>query len=673
VNTGKNSLTNRLLAGVIFFLLCTGMYGQDCFSINTAQSKIIVSPGANIDFPNNGETIKLPCTKTVNNFSIIVDFHFNMESYFENSVQMIATLMHKGSIYIMVYNKADNSFKLLNDLPNLGEGNFLFTVTATNCATGGTPCNNCTVSHNFDILYNQDTNLPISITTDPTPPILNCFPNSSVTLTGTPPPNNSFKTQWARLINNEFVIIIGATTDTLKSTQAGTYQYILTGPGGCAATNNMTVSPPQLPKVAVMPDTQNLNSCTQEIKGIDISNFGGDPANIQYAWTASNNGEINSGENTPNPVIGAPGTYTVVVSRKDNGCTATASVTVVLGDIQIVSIDVSKTPDQEQLDCRFSSILLKATASLSSDSSGFTYLWSTGATSPEINVDLPGVYSVTATAALNGCQGARATTITKDVTKPILSIQSIRDTVCAGESVNLIASAQEPGIYKWSDNTAGNVYNAMPATDGDNWYTVTVTASDNGCTNSASKAIVRIPIPEVLCADLTLTVENGGRLSLDCDAGADEMIWITTTANVRDMPPLGGGPVQDQLFSLIEGRTPGTVLYYFYAKNQGCTSDRSEVLVEVLPKSTDGIFIPELITPNGDGLNDTWGIVLSDDIQNPEAYQLTLFSRNGSKVYSSTLATPFNAYDYPDGVYYYVITKPNGGDINGAVTILRRQ
>lgn len=140
---------------------------------------------------------------------------------------------------------------------------------------------------------------------------------------------------------------------------------------------------------------------------------------------------------------------TIVRRLKDNGCTATVA-TVVLGDIQIVSIDVSKTPDNGQLDCRFSSILLKATANLSSDPSGFTYLWSTGATSPEINVDLPGVYSVTATAALNGCQGTRATTITKDVTKPILSIQSIRDTVCAGESVNLIATAQESGLYKWT-------------------------------------------------------------------------------------------------------------------------------------------------------------------------------------------------------------------------------
>lgn len=673
MNTGKNSLNSRFTAVLLLFFCWNNLPGQDCFSINMAKSKILLSPAPNVDIPNHGDTITLPCNKSINNFYIVVDYHFNTESYFEDTIQMVATLSYKGSTFIMVYDKTGNVFKLLNNPPNLGPGNYLLTVTSTNCTPSGSPCNNCLITHSFDILFNPNTNLDVSISSDPTPPILSCFPNSSITLTGTPPPNNSFKIQWARLVGNEFIKIIGANTDTYTATQSGTYQYILSGPGGCAGTNITTVSPPQLPKVAILPDTQKLDACTQEIKGIAVSNYGGNPANVQYTWTAFNNGMFQSGQNSPNPVISAPGTYVVLISRKDNGCTAADTVSVLLGDIQLVTTDILKEPNQAQLDCRVSEIRLTANANLSSGASGFTYLWSTGATSPDIKVNTPGNYSVTATASLNGCQGTASTTIIKNLSKPLLSIQSPRDTVCAGEQVTLTAVAQEPGEYKWNDNNAGNIYTAMPEMDGDNWYSVTVTANDNGCTNSASKPINRIPPPLVFCTENTVSIENGARLSVDCNAGSDHLIWVATTVNVLGVPALGSGTVQDQLFALIEGRTPGSVLYYFYAKNAGCTSDRVDMLVHVLPKTAEGIFIPELITPNGDGANDTWEIILPDDIQNPEAYQLNLFSRNGAKVYSGTLAMMFNANDYPDGTYYYLITKPDGGGINGAVTIMRRQ
>lgn len=673
MNTGKNSLINRFIAGIIFIFFWGSLSGQDCFSINMAKSKIILNPAPHIDLPDHGDTVKIPCTKAINNFSIVVDFYFNAEQYFEDTIQMVATLMYKGTTYIMVYDRTGNAFKLLNDPPNLGAGNYLLTVTSTNCIPASGACNNCLVTHSFDILFDQDTNLNVSITSNPTPPILSCLPNSTVTLSGPPSPNNGFKMQWARLAGDEFIKIIGANTNTYVATQSGTYQYILSGPGGCAGTNIMTVSPPQLPKVVIFPDTQKLNACTQEIKGVDVSNFGGNPANVQYTWTASNNGVIKSGETSPNPVISAPGTYKLLIRRTDNGCTATAAVNVILGDIQLVTLDILKDPNQAQLDCRTSEIRLIANANLSSGTSGFNYTWSTGSTSPEIKVNAPGTYSVTATSLLNGCQNTASTNIIKNLSKPILSIQASRDTVCPGEPVFLTAIAQKPGEYKWNDGTPGNVNTAMPAMDGDNWYSVTVTANDNGCTNSASKSINRMAAPTVICAEHTVTVENGARRSIDCHAGADALIWVTTTVNVQGMPALGEGVVQDQVYKLIEGRTPGTVLYYFYAKNAGCTSERADMLVHVLPKTVEGIFIPELITPNGDGVNDTWDIVLPEAIQDPEAYQLNLFSRNGAKVYSGTLAMTFQANDYPDGTYYYLITKPDGDSINGAVTILRRQ
>ncbi|MCK6691082.1 MAG: gliding motility-associated C-terminal domain-containing protein, partial [Thermoanaerobaculia bacterium] len=261
----------------------------------------------------------------------------------------------------------------------------------------------------------------------------------------------------------------------------------------------------------------------------------------------------------------------------------------------------------------------------------------------------------------------------QNLDNPLVFIQTSRDTMCPGETATLLALSTEPGSFRWSDNSINTLYTAIPPVDGENMYSVTFTATDNGCTASASKSIFRITAPEVSCPDYTVTVENGGRQSLGCNAGNDELIWVASAVNVKDIPALGSGMVTDQLFTLVQARAPGSVQYSFYAKNAGCTSDRTDVLVEVAPKSSDGIFIPELITPDGNGMNDTWDIILPDQIQNPEAYTLTLFSRNGSQVYQGTLAMTFRASEYPDGVYYYVLTKPDGEKLNGAVTILRRQ
>lgn len=673
--TGKKNLNIRLS-----ILLLTGIFGwttlaaKDCFDINVKDSKVLLHPGQSIGLPNNGKTEMLNCNESVLNFNIKVDFNHNTEPYFEdNPVEMIGILMHKGTTYLMFYDKALNTFMLPNNLPNLGAGNYLLTITASDCTPNGAPCDSCLVTHSFEVQYKQDTQIDVTIDSDPKPPVLTCLAGSNVTLTGIDGPNKNFKMQWSRLVGNEFLPIIGAVNKTLPVNQAGTYQYTLSGPGGCSGSNFITVYPAELPLAIIQPDTQKLNACTQEIKGLKVDNPGPGPANLKYTWSASTGGVIKAGAGSPVPVAGAPGTYAVVVTRADNGCSATASVTILLGNVQIVSVDIAKSPTKAQLDCSTSEVTLSAQAALSSGTSTFSYLWSTGATSPEIKVSQPGTYSVSATDTVGGCQGEATATVVRDTAPPVVNIQSNRDTLCPGEIAVLIALAQEPVEYRWNDSSISNVF-ATPLTgDGLNTYTVTVTAADNGCTGTASRSLYRVSMPAVTCMDQVISVENRGRLSLDCQAGADELIWVATPKNVKDMPLLGAGPILDQEFALVEERTGGSVLYYFYARNAGCTSPRAEVLVQVLPKNAGGLFVPELITPNGDGANDTWDIVLSDEIQNPEAYTLALFSRNGAKVHEGTLATIFHANDYPDGSYFYVIVKPDGEKITGAVTILRRQ
>ncbi|WP_293742356.1 gliding motility-associated C-terminal domain-containing protein [uncultured Pedobacter sp.] len=84
--------------------------------------------------------------------------------------------------------------------------------------------------------------------------------------------------------------------------------------------------------------------------------------------------------------------------------------------------------------------------------------------------------------------------------------------------------------------------------------------------------------------------------------------------------------------------------------------------------------IPNAITPNGDGINDTWQITGSDNYPNAE---FSIYNRLGMRIfYSKGYPKPFDGVYQNQllavGVYYYVIDlKTDCGIISGSLTILQ--
>lgn len=117
------------------------------------------------------------------------------------------------------------------------------------------------------------------------------------------------------------------------------------------------------------------------------------------------------------------------------------------------------------------------------------------------------------------------------------------------------------------------------------------------------------------------------------------------------------------------------VTYVIYNRYTGAT-ETGHIYIQV--KDKDRYFIPNIITPNGDGLNDTWKLDFLADFPN---HKLTIYNRYGKVVFR---AAPYNNdwdgsgqgnsgyvayFNLPNGIYTYVIDLGNKEILKGWVEI----
>ncbi len=132
------------------------------------------------------------------------------------------------------------------------------------------------------------------------------------------------------------------------------------------------------------------------------------------------------------------------------------------------------------------------------------------------------------------------------------------------------------------------------------------------------------------------------------------------------------GPLA-QTFSFTDPRSVGEALYHITPVfADSCIGESVEILVKVLPGSGT-FFIPDMFTPNGDGVNDDWGVRLLVD-GNPEDYKIKIFNQAGGLMYTGmSLDKRWDGGNAPDGPYWYIIERKATGERlqSGGVTIQR--
>ncbi len=134
----------------------------------------------------------------------------------------------------------------------------------------------------------------------------------------------------------------------------------------------------------------------------------------------------------------------------------------------------------------------------------------------------------------------------------------------------------------------------------------------------------------------------------------------------------GSGSFFSESWTLAPDAPQASIVVEVSLNSNGCDSIFSfEVLV------SRRLFIPDLLTPNGDGFNDTWEILFVEGGELlAEDYEVKVMNRQGICVCgcddSFTLANAVNwdGAGLPAGAYWYVIEASDGFKKTGPITLL---
>lgn len=322
---------------------------------------------------------------------------------------------------------------------------------------------------------------------------------------------------------------------------------------------------------------------------------------------------------------------------------------------------------------------------------GLQYSWSPGGqttSSITVKIKQPTTYTVTVTNPQTG-SSCTSQPFTVTVHKKInISFQQLQLT-CTDASNDNGNTAQVQAFasgdfsssqyqYLWSVSpiqiAPGNPSLAI-GLRAQQYYSIKVT-DPNGCSADSSYYTQAYPNPQVEIVTNPDTVYiqkpqvqfSFTRLSSDTTAVSNSF-W-----EIGQDPNTYAGPALKYTF-----KSTGNYNVYLHVFNQqGCDTIYS-TSVDVLPVD---LFIPNVITPNGDGINDYFVISAkgSDQPINDfyESSDLIIFNRWGRIVFrSKNYQNNWDGGNLPDGTYFYVLKCKGYKDKNvvykGSVTIFAKR
>jgi gliding motility-associated-like protein len=233
------------------------------------------------------------------------------------------------------------------------------------------------------------------------------------------------------------------------------------------------------------------------------------------------------------------------------------------------------------------------------------------------------------------------------------------ENICVGDTVILTATGG--GTYQWIPGLTNSNQEVYPIiTTG---YRVDVT-SDSGCVDSDSVTVFIQVSGTALAQDDQVTVISGGQELIDIH---NNDVGDVTTISIINGPFNGSGIVSGASVNYQSNTSYiGADSVQYYLCDVNCQTVCDTAWLRILVESD--LEIPTFISPNEDGLNDSWFIKGLDKYPNAST---KIFNRWGSLVYEElpyqndwegTTRASLTGEKLPSGTYFYILNLGNDSD-----------
>jgi gliding motility-associated-like protein len=286
------------------------------------------------------------------------------------------------------------------------------------------------------------------------------------------------------------------------------------------------------------------------------------------------------------------------------------------------------------------------------------------ATGSSLSVSEPGTYFVeTNYGTCTSNSFSNRVTVTEATSSATSSISSsLGNPYCSSQGSTTLSTIAGNSYQWYKDGTA-----------------ITGATSQMYITNEAATYSVTINLGSCV-ANASIDLQNNGfTSSIDVtdtniiNEGETLLVTVTTTANSPDFQWY----LNESIISGANGNSFEVTEIGNYkvvvSQTSGCISS-TEFLFNVTEPFPDVANIPNLISPNGDGINDTW-IIPQEYVNGTNTEVMILNSQGKMELRTNNYQNnwPENEIKFKDinPVYYYIITTQNKKTLKGSITVVK--
>ncbi len=448
--------------------------------------------------------------------------------------------------------------------------------------------------------------------------------------------------------------------------------------GGCVDTTSLFIPVVTPPEISITPADTAI--CAGESVELTL-NYEGEG---EIMWMPAD-GTVNPSEGstvvTVTPMAGME-EVAVMATVEEMGCPTTASA----------QVEVQTPPpvifNDEPFVCTGDSIQLNFGFS---DDPAASYIWTTPsdpdfiATDPGLRVAPIQTTTYVLTTRVGDCP-AEQQQITVEAVPPSTVNAPADQAICPGDTLRLRASgtapANVPEFFVWNYN--GQQLNGPNVVIGDitqsTFIELLYRYGPDGGACGTEQRIINVEVFDTNISIDSIVADPPSFLEEGVPEGSD--ITLTSFTSPAELPGgvtytwlANGVPVGDNAGTLINAplEDPTTYQLIIITEN-GCEIISEEITVNVVPPIFE---IPNAFSPNGDGANDNFRVLIRGNIQ---IQDFVVYNRWGQVVYNNENGEEgwdgtHNGEPQPIDIYVYkvVLLRPDGSEINrsGELTLVR--